>query len=99
MFGSGRLTAIHVSGVNHARRQRQEQNAILLVLRAELGNGHVQRRLADRVQRSDLNVESVDHVRVGVAAAERNDLLCLALEDEREEDAEEVDLADHVDAR
>lgn len=69
----------------------------MLILRIELGNRHVQRSLADGVQRGVVNLVLVDKIKVGVARGEGDDLLGVALKDQWEEEAEEVDLACDVD--
>lgn len=91
-----RHTVVCVSDVHKSRRHRQEQDTVRFVLRAELGYDHVERGLAGRVQRAGRQVVLVGEVRVRQAGRDGDDLLGVALEDEREEEVEEVDVADDV---
>ena len=62
----------------------------------KLGHNDVHGRLGGRVQSICLNLEIIDQVEVGVAAGNSDDLLDLALQDKREEEVEEVDVADNI---
>lgn len=73
-----------------------EEHTVFLVLRVELGHNDVHDRLGGRVQSTCLNLEIVDQVEVGVAAGNGDDLLDLALHNKREEEVEEVDVADDI---
>ena len=90
-------TVLVVADLYHSRAKRQEEDAVLLVLGAVLGHEHVDGRLAGRVQRAGGYVVLVGKHSVGEAAGNNDNLLGLALEDERDEQVEEVDVADDVD--
>ena len=80
----------------HSRADTHEEHAVFLVLRVELGHNDVHGRLGGRIQRTVLNLEIVDEAEVGMAAGKGDDLLDLAFHDKREEEVEEVDIADDV---
>ena len=85
-----------VAHLHHSRADTQEEHAVVLVLRVELGHDDVHGRLGGSIQRARLDVETVDQVEVGVAAGDGDDLLDRALEDKGEEEVDEVDVADDV---
>ena len=92
-----KLRAIHkVAHLYHSRADTHEEHTVFLVLRVELGHNDVHGRLGGRVQSICLNLEIIDQVEVGVAAGNSDDLLDLALQDKREEEVEEVDVADNI---
>lgn len=91
------LTILEASRVHHSRGEGQEEDAVLLVLGAVLGDDQVEGRLAGGVQRPGLDVKIVREGGVRIAGGEEDDLLGLALEDEREEQVGEVDVGDDVD--
>ena len=91
------IHTIHI--VAHFYRSRadtHEEHPIFLILCVELGHNNVHGRLGGRVQGTYLNLEIIDQVEVGVAAGNGDDLLDLALHDKREEEVEEVDVADDI---
>lgn len=82
--------------IHHSWADGQEKNAVLLVLRIELGRDHVQAGLGNSVERSSRELEAVDRIRICQATRDGDDLLDLALEDERDELVVQVDVANHV---
>lgn len=86
-----------VADVNHTRADTEEEDAVLLVLGAELGGHDVHGGLGHGVQWADLNVVLVDPVDISHAGGDVDDLLDLALLDERDEGVVEVDVARAVD--
>lgn len=90
------LTIALMADIDDTRADAHEKDAVLLVLRAELGHGDIHPSLGDGVQRRRINVELSHGLDVGVATCEVNDLLDLTLQDERKEDLEEVDVAENV---
>lgn len=92
-----RIRTIHkVPHLYRSRADTHEEHAVFLVLRVELGHNDVHGRLGGRVQCTCLDLEIVDEVEVGVAAGNGDDLLDLAIHDKREEEVEEVDVADDI---
>ena len=92
-----RIRAIHkVAHLYHSRADTHEEHTVFLVLRVELSHNDVHGRLRGRVESICLNLEIIDQVEVGVAAGNSDDLLDLALQDKREEEVEEVDVADNI---
>lgn len=89
-------TVLVVAYIHHSGADGQEENAVLLVLCVELGRDHVQAGLGNCVEGSSRQLEAVDRVWVCQAARNGNDLLDLALEDERDELVVQVDVANHV---
>jgi hypothetical protein len=85
-----------VAHLYHSRANAHEEHTVFLILRVELGHNDVHGRLGGRVQSICLNLEIVDQVEVGVTAGNSDDLLELALHDKREEEVEEVDVADDI---
>jgi len=73
-----------------------EEHTVFLALRVELGNNDVHSSFRGSVQSTVLNLEIVDEVAVGVAAGNGDDFLDIALYNKREEEVEEVDVADDV---
>jgi hypothetical protein len=92
-----RILTIHkVAHLYHSRANAHEEHTVFLILRVEFGHNDVHGRLGGRVQSTCLNLEIVDQVEVGVTAGNGDDLLELALHDKREEEVEEVDVADDI---
>lgn len=92
-----RIRTIHkVAHLYYSGADTHEEHTVFLVLRVELGHNDVHGRLGGRVQSTCLNLEIVDQVEVGVAAGNGDDLFDLALHDKREEEVEEVDVADDI---
>lgn len=94
---TGSLTVIVHARSHDSGADVQEQHALFGVLRVELGGRGVHGSLADRVRRREGGFVIPDEVHVRHAGGDGDDLLRAALEDEREVDVEEVDIADHVD--
>jgi hypothetical protein len=94
--GGHELTIAAMADVDDAGADTQEKHAVLLVLRAELGHCDIHPGLGDGVQRRRIKVKLAHGLDVGVATREVNDLLDLALQDEREEELDEVDVAEEV---
>jgi len=91
------IRTIHkVAHLYHSRADTHEEHTIFLVLRVELGHNDVHGRLGGSIQSTCLNLEIVDQVEVGMTAGNSDDLLDLALHDKREEEVEEVDVADDI---
>ena len=91
------IRTIHiVAHLYHSRADTHEEHTVFLVLRVELGHNDVHGRLGGRIQCTYLNLEIVDQVEVGMTAGNSDDLLDLALHDKREEEVEEVDIADDI---
>ena len=82
--------------LHDSRAETEEEHAVFLVLRVELGYDDVHGRFRGGIQSTRLHLEIVDEVEVGVTAGDGDDLLDLALHDEREEEVEEVDVADGI---
>ncbi len=80
----------------HPRADTHEEHTVLLILGIELGHNNVRGRLGGSVQSTVLNLEIVDQFEVGVAAGNGDDLLNLTLHNKREEQVEEVDVADDI---
>lgn len=89
-------TILVVAHLDHARANAQEEDAVLLVLGAELGCDHVHGGLAGGVEGAGLDVVLVGKVAVGKAAGNDDDFLGIALEDHGHEEMVEVDVADDV---
>ena len=85
-----------VAHLYRSRADTHEEHTVFLVLRIELGYNDVHGRLGGRIQSTYLNLEIVDQVEVGMTAGNGDDLLDLALHDKREEEVEEVDVADDI---
>ena len=85
-----------VAHLYHSRADTHEEHTVFLVLRVELGHNNVHGRLGGRIQSTYLNLEIIDQVEVGMTAGNGDDLLNLALHDKREEEVEEVDVADDI---
>ena len=86
------LTFRRLRSINSTRAKRQEGYTVLLVLRVELGDDHVQRCLANCVQGSVPELVLVHQVSVGVTAGDGDDLLGGTVEDQGHKEGEEVDL-------
>lgn len=93
---TGIRTIRSVAHLYYPRADTEEEHTVSLVLRVELGNNDVHGRLSGSIQSAYLNLEIVDQVEVGMTARNMDDLLDLALHDKREEEVEEVDVADDV---
>jgi hypothetical protein len=90
-------TVFEMADVDHAWRNTDEKDAVLLVLCVELGYRYIHGRLTDRVQRSHLVFERIDWIQVRQAGGYGDDLLNLALEDEWDEKVKQVDVGYNVD--
>jgi len=91
------IRTIHiVAHLYRSRADTHEEHTVFLVLRVELGHNDVHGRLGGRIQSTYLNLEIVDQVEIGMTAGNGDDLLDLALHDKREEEVEEVDVADDI---
>lgn len=88
---TGKLAHIH-----HTGGDAHEEYTFFLILCVELSYDHVQCRLGGSIQSAYLNLQTVDKVEVGMTGGNGDDLLDLALFDERDEVVEEVDVADAV---
>ena len=82
--------------LHQTRADTQEEHTIFLVLRIKLGHDNVHGRLRGSVQGTNIDLALIGQVEVGQTGGNSNDLLDLALQDKREEDVEEVDIADNV---
>lgn len=90
------LTFAAMAGFDEAGRDADEQNTVFAVCCAELCDGHVQCCLAYGIGRRVVNVELGDQVLVCHSGRNGDDLLCASLEDQREENVDQVDVADDV---
>jgi hypothetical protein len=90
------LTSLVTVGIHETGRDAHEQDALVLVLDAELGDGDVQGPLGDGVGARLVDAALCYDVEVRHARRDGDDLLGSALEDEGREEVEEVDGADHV---
>ena len=91
------IRTIHkVAHLYRSRADTHEEHTVFLILRVELSHNDVHGRLGGRIQSTYLNLVIVDQVKVSMTAGNSDDLLGLALHDEREEVVEEVDVADDI---
>lgn len=90
------LTFLKVARVHHPRADGDEENPILLIFGAVLGHDRVDGRLRDGVRSALVKAYLRRHLDVAHAGRDGDDLLHLALEDERQEHVEQVDVADDV---
>lgn len=93
---TGIRTIVKVAHLHRSRADTKEEHTVFLVLCVELGHNDIQGRLGGSIQRSYLNLVIVDKVKVAMTAGNGDDLLDLALHDKREEEVEEVDVADDI---
>ena len=82
--------------LHRSRADTKEEHTVFLVLCVKLGHNDVQGRLGGSVQRRCLNLVIVDEVKVAMTAGNGDNFLDLALHDKREEEVEEVDVADDI---
>lgn len=82
--------------LHEARGDAQEEDTLLLVLGVELADNHVQSRFGRSIDGHIVDFVIVDEVEIGMPAANGDGLLDLALLDQRQEEVEEVDVADDV---
>lgn len=85
-----------MAGIDNPRTDTHEENTILPVLGVELGHGGIQPGLANRVQGGHSDLVLVNDVRVRMAAGYGYHFLGSALEEERNEQVEEMDVGDDV---
>lgn len=93
---TGIHTVIKVANLHGSWADAEKEDAFLLVLYAELSDDNVQGRLGGSVDRSRFDVDIVDPVKVTVTAGNGDALLHLALLNQRDEEIEEVDIADDI---
>ena len=96
MLKTGVRTIRKLAHLYHSRADTHEEHTVFLVLRVEFGHNDVHGRLRGRIQSTCLYLKIVDKVEVGMTAGNGDDLLDLALHDKREEEVEEVDVADGI---
>ena len=96
-ISKGGSTFLVMATIHHPRTDADEKHAILLILRAELGRHHIHRRLGHGVQRANLDIETIRPIQIRRAAGDVDGFLDLALEEEREEEVVEMDVANGVD--
>lgn len=87
---------IEVPYIHNTRTHAENQHAVFLVLRAELGHDDVQSRLRRRVQRTVFDAHVVDEAEIDVATGNRNHLFHTAFSHERHEEIEQVEIAGYV---
>lgn len=82
--------------INNTRTNTDKQHAVALILGAILGDDDVHGGLGGGVERGDLDVVAVDELEVGVTARQGDYFFGFRLQDQREEEVEEVDVAYYV---
>lgn len=90
------LTIRKVTHIHNSRADTHEQHTILPVLRIKLRYDDVQGSFRGGVDSAVADIEFVDQFEISMAAGDSDDFLDFALEDEREEEVEEVGVADDV---
>lgn len=83
MLKTGRLTTRSVTGVDHSWTNAEEKHPVFLVLRVKLAHNHVHGSFGGGIQSAVLDLVIVNQVEVGMTAGNGDDLLHLALHDER----------------
>jgi hypothetical protein len=87
---------LECTGGYQAWGNAQEKHPLAAILGTEFGDGSVERGFADSIRCSDVDVELGNHVNVGHASRNSDDLFCVALQDEWQVDIDKMDIADYV---
>jgi hypothetical protein len=85
-----------VARLHHTGADTHEEYTVFFVLRVELGHNQVQARLRGSVQSTSLELQIVGHIKVSQTGGNGNDLLNLTLQYEREEEVEEMNVANDI---
>lgn len=86
-----------MAGIYKPRADPHEKQSIFFVLGAEFGCDDVHRGLRHRVQRASLYLEIIDPINVCTTTGYVDDLLDLAFEKKRDEQAVEVNITNDID--
>lgn len=87
---------IEMARIDRTGAETQIQNAVFGIQSTELGHCNVLCPLGDRVQRRNIEIALTDHVEIGMASRQHDDLFGLPLFNQRGEQVEQVNIADDV---
>ena len=82
--------------IHNAGTDADEEHTVFLVLRAVLGHDDIQSSFECRVQSGHLDIVRVDKLEIGVTTGKGDDLLLVALQDQREEEVVKMNVSDDV---